>query len=70
MLLQAGADGELSVIPGTPLYSASVEKNSRGFTWKVSVGSEGVAWNTAFNGIKAAVADMTAEFGGPSGKGE
>lgn len=57
-------------VPSTnePLYSVSIEKNSRGYTWKVSVGAEGITWEAAKYALAVAVADMIANYGGPSGK--
>lgn len=68
-------EGTLAVLPeravagaDEPKYTASVEKNSRGYTWKVSVGTEGVDWDTAFSGLEIAVADMETRYGGPGEK--
>ena len=50
--------------PGVPLYSLSVERNSRGCTWKVSVGETGLPLLTALAAIDAGVTEMSARFGG------
>lgn len=51
--------------PGQVLFTGSVEKNSRGYTWKVSAGHEGVPLSDLLTGLREAVDQMIEGFGGP-----